>query len=420
MTRIVEIVAREILDSQGHPTVEAEVELECGARGKAVAPSGASVGKHQAAYLYDGEEDRYAGKGVLKAVKNVHQIIGPKLKGMDALAQRLIDSTMCDLDGTPNKEKLGGNAILAASLAVARAAAEALGLPLYRYLGGVNAHVLPAPMMNVMAGRADMREVMIVPVAASSFREALRAGAEVMHCLERLLEEKASSASAAGDDGPAPSVQPNEQAIQTVLEAIEKAQYKPGEDICLALSMDGTKLCQDGTYVLNAEESPEKDVDAMLEFYVNLVEKYPIRSIEDPFASDDWDAWKKLTAKIGDRAQIVGGDLYASNADRLSRGIRNQSSNSALVRLSQIGTLSQTLETIETAQNQGMAAVVCSCSGETEDTTISDIAVATNAGRIKTGSPCRIDGICKYNQLLRIEEELGDSAVYGATLWNKQ
>lgn len=422
MTRIVEIVAREILDSQGSPTVEAEVELECGARGKAAAPSAAAVGKHDAVYLYDEDEDRYGGRGVLKAIKNVHQIIGPKLKGMDALSQRHIDSVLRELDGTENMEKLGANALLAVSLAVARAAAEALGLPLYRYLGGVNAHVLPAPMMGMLVGgdQVDIRELMVVPLGAPNFSEALRMGAEIHHALERVLTEKELGTAVAPDGSFKPNAQSNDECIQAILAAIEQAKYRPGDDVALALAMAGDRLYRDGNYVLSAPESAQMDVDGMVEFYTGLVDAHPIRSIEDPFASEDWDAWKKLTAKIGDRVQVAGSDLYASNPGRISRGIRNRCSNSALIRARQIGTLSQTLEAIETAQTHGMAAVLSHCSGETQDTTIADIAVATNAGQIKTGPPCRTDRASKYNRLLRIEEELGDASAYGPISWKKQ
>ena len=425
MTEIQQVVSREILDSRGNPTVEVEVELQCGARGRAAVPSGASTGEHEALELRDGDDARYLGKGTLTAVKNVNEILGPKVRGMDALAQRSIDMAMLELDGTETKEKLGANAILGVSLAVAHAGAAALGLPLFRYLGGVNAHVLPVPMMNILNGgehadnNVDIQEFMIMPFGAPNFREGLRMGAEVFHSLKSVLKEMGLNTSVGDEGGFAPNLESNEQAIEVILQAIEAAGHKPGEDVFIALDVAATELLQEGKYVLKAEAEPEKDVDAMLAFYSDLVGKYPIRSIEDPFAEDDWEAWKKLTSKIGDKVQIVGDDLYVTNTTRLSKGIKNGSTNSILIKVNQIGSLSETLDAIEMAVTNGFTAVVSHRSGETEDVTISDIVVATNAGQIKTGSLCRTDRVCKYNQLLRIEEQLGETAAYGASLWKK-
>ncbi len=428
MTEIIAVVGREILDSRGNPTVEVEVELRCGARGRADVPSGASTGEHEALELRDGDDTRYGGKGVLNAVKNVNEVLGPKVTGMDALKQREIDYTMIEMDGTEKKEKLGANAMLGVSMAVAHAAAQALGLPLYRYLGGVNAHVLPVPMMNILNGgkhadnNVDVQEFMVMPLGAPNFREALRMGAEVFHALKAVLKDKGLNTAVGDEGGFAPNLQSNHEAIEVILQAIEKAGYTPGEDISIALDPAASELWDEekGVYVLAAEPEPEKDGDAMVDFWANWIDQYPIVSLEDALAEDDWDAWKKLTAKIGGKVQIVGDDLYVTNTTRLSRGVKEKSSNAILIKVNQIGTITETLEAIEMAIRNDFGAVVSHRSGETEDTTIADLVVATNAGQIKTGSLCRSERICKYNQLLRIEEELGDAAQYGSTVWKKK
>ncbi len=427
MTEIIAVVGREILDSRGNPTIEVEIELQCGARARAAVPSGASTGQYEAIELRDGDETRYLGKGVLNAVKNVNEVIGPKVTGMDALKQRDIDRTMIEMDGTENKEKLGANAMLGVSMAVAHVAAQALGIPLYRHIGGANAHVLPVPMMNILNGgehadnNVDLQEFMVQPWGAPNFREGLRMAAEVFHALKKVLQERGLNTAVGDEGGFAPNLQSNEEAIQVILEAIEKAGYTAGEDIFIALDPAATEFYDEerGIYTLKAEDEPEKDGDAMVEYYVDLCKKYPIRSLEDGLAEDDWDTWKKLTAKLGDKIQIVGDDIYVTNTKRLSRGVKNKTSNSVLIKVNQIGTLTETLDAIEMAKSNNFTAVVSHRSGETEDTTISDIVVATNAGQIKTGSLCRTERICKYNQLLRIEEELGDAAEYGASLWKK-
>jgi len=425
MTTIVDVNAREILDSRGTPTVEVDVLLECEALGRAAVPSGASTGEYEAVELRDGDERRHKGKGVLGAVANVNEKIGPEVEGLDALDQRLVDNVMVDLDGTENKGKLGANAILGVSLATAKAAAKAIGLPLYRYIGGPNAHVLPVPMMNILNGgkhadnNVDLQEFMIMPFGASKFSEALRMGAEVFHTLKSVLKGKGYNTSVGDEGGFAPDLGSNEEAIQVIMEAIEKAGYVAGKDIFLALDPAASELWKDGGYVLAAEDAPNKSSDDMVAFYADLVEKYPIRSIEDGLDQDDWDGWKKLTAAVGDRVQIVGDDLYVTNTKRLARGIEEKASNSILIKVNQIGTLTETLEAIELAKSSGFTCVVSHRSGETEDTTIADLVVATNAGQIKTGSLCRTDRVCKYNQLLRIEEQLGEEGVYGAALWRK-
>ncbi len=425
MTTIVELVGREILDSRGNPTVEAEVTLESGAVGRAAVPSGASTGEYEAVELRDGDEKRYLGKGVLNAVRNINTKIAPELEGCDAAEQRLIDQVLIELDGTENKGKLGANAILGVSLAVARAAALALDLPLYRYIGGSNARVLPVPMMNILNGgkhadnNVDLQEFMIMPFAADSFAEALRMGAEVFHTLKKVLSGKGYNTAVGDEGGFAPDLKSNEEAIQVILEAIEKAGYAPGEQIFIALDPAASELRKGDVYVLSAEKKPEKSSEDMVEFYAELAKKYPIRSIEDGLDQDDWEGWEKLTAAIGDKVQIVGDDLYVTNTKRLAEGIRRKASNSILIKLNQIGTLSETLDAIEMAHTHGFTAVVSHRSGETEDSFIADLVVAKNTGQIKTGSLCRTDRICKYNQLLRIEEELGELAVYGAELWEK-
>lgn len=417
MMTITHVLAREVLDSRGNPTVEVEVYLDTGARGRAIVPSGASTGAHEAVELRDGDKERYLGKGVLKAVQNVNDVIAPELVGMDALEQVAIDRLLIELDGTPNKGKLGANAILGVSMAVARAAAESLGLPLYAYLGGFNAKVLPVPMMNILNGgkhadnNVDIQEFMIMPVGAKSFAEGLRMGVEVFHSLKAVLKEKGLATSVGDEGGFAPNLSSNEEALQTIMAAIERAGYRPGEDVRLALDVASTELYRDGAYHL-AGEGVTKSADEMIAYYKELVEKYPIISIEDGLAEDDWDGWKKLTETLGEKVQLVGDDLFVTNTNRLSRGIEAGVGNSILVKVNQIGTLTETFDAVEMAKRAGYTAVISHRSGETEDTTIADIAVATGAGQIKTGAPSRTDRVAKYNQLLRIEEELGASATY--------
>jgi enolase len=417
MTTINHVLAREVLDSRGNPTVEVEVYLESGARGRAIVPSGASTGAHEAVELRDGDKERYLGKGVLKAVQNVNDVIAPKLEGMDALEQVAIDRLLIDLDGTPNKGKLGANAILGVSMAVARAAAEALGMPLYAYLGGFNAKVLPVPMMNILNGgkhadnNVDIQEFMIMPVGAKSFAEGLRMGVEVFHSLKSVLKEKGLATSVGDEGGFAPNLSSNEEALQTIMAAIERAGYRPGEDVRLSLDVASTELYRDGAYHL-AGEGVTKSADEMISYYRELVEKYPIVSIEDGLAEDDWEGWKKLTEALGGKVQLVGDDLFVTNTERLSRGIEAGVGNSILIKVNQIGTLTETFDAVEMAKRAGYTAVISHRSGETEDTTIADIAVATGAGQIKTGAPSRTDRVAKYNQLLRIEEELNASARY--------
>ncbi|MBI4551288.1 MAG: phosphopyruvate hydratase [Candidatus Latescibacteria bacterium] len=416
MTAIKTIHAREVLDSRGNPTVEVDMTLDNGACGRAIVPSGASTGVHEAWELRDGDDRRYGGKGVLKAVTNVNETLGPALAGLEATDQAGLDRRMIDLDGTPNKARLGANAILGVSLAVARAAAASVGLPLYRYVGGVNARVLPVPMMNVINGGAhadnnvDLQEFMLMPVGASSFSEALRMGAETFHSLKRVLRKKGYSTAVGDEGGFAPNLRSNEEAIQVILDGITGASYQPGKDIVLALDPAATELYQDGRYVLKAEASPNKSREEMIDYYAGLTSRYPIVSIEDGVAEDDWAGWKALTERLGTRIQLVGDDLFVTNTERLARGIREGIANSILIKVNQIGTLTETLEAIEMARRAGYTAVVSHRSGETEDTTIADIVVATNAGQIKTGSLSRSERIAKYNRLLRIEEELGSQA----------
>ncbi|MGI6126004.1 MAG: phosphopyruvate hydratase [Planifilum sp.] len=417
MTTITHVLAREVLDSRGNPTVEVEVYLESGARGRAIVPSGASTGAHEAVELRDGDKERYLGKGVLKAVQNVNDVIAPELEGMDALEQVAIDQRLIELDGTPNKGKLGANAILAVSMAVARAAAEALGMPLYAYLGGFNAKVLPVPMMNILNGgqhadnNVDIQEFMIMPVGANSFAEGLRMGVEVFHSLKAVLKEKGLATSVGDEGGFAPNLSSNEEALQTIMAAVERAGYRPGDDIRLALDVASTELYRDGAYHLEGE-GVTRTADEMIAYYQELVKKYPIVSIEDGLAEDDWEGWKRLTDALGGKVQLVGDDLFVTNTERLSRGIEAGVGNSILIKVNQIGTLTETFDAVEMAKRAGYTAVISHRSGETEDTTIADIAVATGAGQIKTGAPSRTDRVAKYNQLLRIEEELDASAVY--------
>ncbi|GGK27470.1 enolase [Caldalkalibacillus thermarum] len=427
MSLISEIYARQVLDSRGNPTVEVEVYLESGAFGRAIVPSGASTGAHEAVELRDNDKGRYLGKGVLKAVENVNEVIAPKLIGMDATNQVAIDRLMIELDGTPNKGKLGANAILGVSMAVAHAAANEVGLPLYQYLGGFNAKTLPVPMMNILNGgkhadnNVDFQEFMIMPVGAENFAEALRMGTEIFHNLKKVLQDKGLNTAVGDEGGFAPNLKSNEEAIQTIIAAIEKAGYRPGEDVYLALDVASTEIYKDGKYEL-AGEGVSYTADEMISFYKELVDKYPIISIEDGLAEDDWESWAKLTAAIGDKVQLVGDDLFVTNTERLKRGIDNNTGNSILVKVNQIGTLTETFEAVEMAKRAGYTAVISHRSGETEDTTIADIAVATNAGQIKTGAPSRTDRVAKYNQLLRIADELDITGHYAgkAAFYNLQ
>jgi enolase len=416
-TTISEIYAREILDSRGNPTVEVETVLDCGAIGRAAVPSGASTGAFEAVELRDNDKARYMGKGVLIAVDNVNEVIAPELEGMDAICQREIDKSMIDLDGTDNKAKLGANAILGVSLSVAKAAAIALDVPLYKYIGGVNSHVMPSPMMNILNGgkhadnTIDLQEFMIMPLGASSFTEALRMCAEVFHTLKSVLKKDEMSTSVGDEGGFAPNLKTNEDAIKYIIKAINGAGFKPGADIYIALDPAATELFKEGKYRL-AGEGKVLSSKEMVDYYVALVEKYPIISIEDGMAEEDWDGWKLLTDKIGKKVQIVGDDLFVTNTKRLKKGIDMGVANSILIKVNQIGTLSETLDCIEMAKCAGYTAVVSHRSGETEDTTIADIVVGVNAGQIKTGAPSRTDRVAKYNQLLRIEEELYGEAEY--------
>jgi len=416
-TTIVEVSAREILDSRGNPTVEVETTLECGVVGRASVPSGASTGAFEAVELRDGDKSRYLGKGVKNAVENVNSIIAIELEDMDAIFQREIDETMIELDGTENKSKLGANAILGVSLSVAKASAIALGLPLYKYIGGVNAHILPVPMMNILNGgkhadnSVDLQEFMIMPVGAKSFTSALRICTEVFHTLKLVLKKEGMSTSVGDEGGFAPNLKTNEDAVKYIIKAVEEAGYKPGEDIYLALDPAATEFYKDGKYNLSGE-GKILTVAEMVDYYQFLVEKYPIISIEDGMAEEDWNGWKELTDRIEGKVQIVGDDLFVTNTQRLLKGIKLGVANSILIKVNQIGTLSETLDAIEMAKRSGYTAVISHRSGETEDTTISDIAVAVNAGQIKTGAPSRTDRVAKYNQLIRIEEELGSEAEF--------
>ena len=416
MTVIVDVTARQILDSRGTPTVEVEVELESGAVGRAAVPSGASTGEHEAVELRD-EGGEYMGKGVRTAVDNVNTTIAEEIVGYDATDQRLVDRVLIELDGTPNKSKLGANAILGTSLAVAYAAAAALELPLYQYIGGCNAFTLPVPMMNIMNGgkhadnNVDLQEFMVMPMGAESFGEALRIGAEVYHGLRSVLKAK-GLATAVGDEGGfAPDLGSNEEAIQAIVEAIDAAGYEPGADVAVALDPAASSFFRDGTYHLESEGRTLTSAE-LVDYYEALVDKYPIVSIEDGHAEDDWEGFRLMTERLGDRIQVVGDDLFVTNTARLAEGIAKGTANSILVKLNQIGTLSETLDCIEMAKHAGWTAVVSHRSGETEDTTIADVAVAANTGQIKSGAPARTDRVCKYNQLLRIEEMLGEVAYY--------
>jgi enolase len=421
MSVILDITAREILDSRGNPTVEVDVTLESGFTGRAAVPSGASTGEHEAIELRDGDRGRYLGKGTQKAVANVNERIAPELMGMDALDQMTIDQILIDLDGTPNKSALGANAILGVSLACAKAAAAYLSLPLYRYLGGVYAHQLPVPMMNILNGgkhadnTVDLQEFMVVPVGAPSFREALRMGAEVFHHLKSILKDKGYNTAVGDEGGFAPDLRSNEEALVVIMEAIKKAGYTPGAEVAIALDAAASEFFQGGKYILQAEHKKERSASEMVALYADLIGRYPIISIEDGLAEDDWEGWRALTEALGEKVQIVGDDLFVTNRERLARGIREGIANSILIKLNQIGTLTETLSAIEMAKKAGYTSVISHRSGETEDTTIADVAVAANVGQIKTGSASRTDRVAKYNQLLRIEEELGEQGVFPGT-----
>ena len=420
MTEIVSIHAREILDSRGNPTVEADVILDGGAKGRAAVPSGASTGEHEAVELRDGDKDHYQGKGVLNAVENVESILAPELAGMDASNQRLIDATMIAIDGTENKSRLGANAILAVSMACARASAEALKLPLYRYLGGVNACLLPTPMMNILNGgshadsNVDFQEFMVMPVGAETFSDALRWGTETFHTLKGVLKKKGYNTAVGDEGGFAPNLKSNAEAIELILEAIQLAGYKPGEDIAIALDPAASEFYDKATgkYIFRKSDNSEKTSAEMTAFWESWVRQYPIVSLEDGLAEDDWDGWQLMTQQIGDIVQLVGDDLFVTNTLRLRDGIEKKVANSILIKVNQIGTVSETLEAIELARRFGYTSIISHRSGETEDTFIADLAVGTGAGQIKTGSASRTDRIAKYNQLLRIEEELGQSAEF--------
>lgn len=419
MTIISDVYAREILDSRGNPTIEVEVWTESGGYGRAGVPSGASTGAFEAVELRDGDKSRYLGKGVQTAVDNVNNIIAPELIGRDSIDQVLIDNMLIELDGTYNKGKLGANAILGVSIACAKAAADTLGLNLYQYLGGVNGKTLPVPMMNILNGgqhadnNVDIQEFMVMPVGAISFKEALRMGTEIFHSLKNVLKNKGLNTAVGDEGGFAPNLSSNEEALSTIVEAIEKAGYTPGKDVMLALDVAATELYDSETKIYNLEGEGRKFTQTeMVDFYVDLVNKYPIISIEDGMNEEDWEGWKMLTDKLGDRIQLVGDDLFVTNTERLKKGINLKVANSILIKLNQIGTITETLDAIEMAKKAGYTAVISHRSGETDDTTISDLVIATNSGQIKTGAPSRIDRVAKYNQLLRLEDILGEAAQY--------
>ena len=418
MSTIIAVRAREILDSRGNPTLEADVTLSSGAAGRAAVPSGASTGEHEAVELRDGDQRRFGGKGVLEAVKNVNEVIGPRLEGLAAEDQMAVDCAMLELDGTPNKSHLGANAILAVSLAAARAAAQEAGLPLYRYLGGPVAHVLPVPMMNILNGGAhasntvDCQEFMVVPIGADTFPEGLRIGVEVFHALKRVLGKRGLSTAVGDEGGFAPNLPNDEAALEAVVSAIEEAGYEPGKDVAIALDPAASEFYQDGAYVFKKSGGGTKTVDEMIALYKGWIDRYPIVSIEDGLAEDDWAGWVKLTEVLSDRVQLVGDDIFCTNADLLARGIEEGVANAILIKVNQIGTLTETLQCVELARSNGYGAVISHRSGETEDTFIADLSVASGVGQIKTGSASRTDRVAKYNQLLRIAEELGDVAHY--------
>ncbi|MGA2297458.1 MAG: phosphopyruvate hydratase [FCB group bacterium] len=415
---IVDVFAREILDSRGNPTVEVEMALDDGSMGVAAVPSGASTGENEACELRDGDKSRFLGNGVTKAVENVNSIIADALEGLDASEQIQIDKLLCELDGTKNKSNLGANAILGVSLACAKASAESFFMPLYRYIGGVNSRVLPAPMMNILNGgkhadnNVDIQEFMIIPVGAPTFKEALRMGAEVFHNLKKVLKSKGYNTSVGDEGGFAPSLKSDEEALDVILEAVNAAGYKPKDDILLAIDTAASEMYEDGKYKMFKSSGKYKTVDEMINWYVELTKKYPIASIEDGLGENDWTGWQKLTQALGDKIQLVGDDIFVTNPEFLSRGIVEGIGNSILIKVNQIGTLTETLETIHMAQRNGYNTIISHRSGETEDTTIADIAVATNAGQIKTGAPSRTERVAKYNQLLRIEELLDDDSIY--------
>ena len=427
-TTIVHVEGREILDSRGNPTVEATVVLDDDTYGEAAVPSGASTGEHEAVELRDGDSARYLGKGVLKAVNNINEEIAEAVIGLDATDQEDVDLVMIELDGTENKARLGANAMLAVSLAAAKAAAKACGLPLFRYLGGPKAHVLPVPMMNILNGgkhgdnNVDFQEFMIQPWGAPSFKEALRMGAEVFHTLKKVLKDKGYNTNVGDEGGFAPNLKSNDEALEVIATAVEKAGYKLGEDIYIALDPATSEMFDKKTGKYRFFKSaPDKSVtsEELADFWAGWCGKYPIRSVEDGLAEDDWDGWQKMNAKMGEKVQLVGDDLFVTNTKRLARGIEMNAANSILIKVNQIGTLTETFNAIDLAMRNGWTAVISHRSGETEDTTIADLAVATNAGQIKTGSPCRSDRVAKYNQLIRIEEHLGDAAIFGGQFWNK-
>jgi len=418
MATIIEVHAREIIDSRGNPTVEAEVITASGARGRAAVPSGASTGEHEAVELRDNDPKRFGGKGVLEAVKNVNEVLGPRLEGIDATDQIAVDAEMMEADGTSNKAKLGANALLAVSLAVARAAAEETGLPLYRYLGGPMARVMPVPLMNILNGGAhasnnvDAQEFMVVPIGADTFADALRMGIETFHALKKVLGSMGLSTAVGDEGGFAPQLPSNEAALDVLMEAMRKAGYEPGKDLAIALDVAASELYQDGEYVFKKGDGSRRSAEQMVDLYASWVERYPIVSIEDGLAEDDWTGWARLTERLGHRIQLVGDDLFVTNVDRLGRGIEEDIGNAVLVKVNQIGTLTETLQCIEMAKGSAYGVVISHRSGETEDTFIADLAVATGAGQIKTGSASRTDRVAKYNQLLRIAEELGELAHY--------
>lgn len=422
-TTIKKIIGREILDSRGNPTVEVDIILSSGVMARASVPSGASTGEHEAAELRDGDKKRYMGKGVLKAVSNVNNELNSALKGKDAQGQVLLDRAMIALDGTENKSRLGANAILGVSIAAAKAVANFKKVPLYKYLGGEEASILPIPMMNILNGGAhadnnvDLQEFMIMPKGSGSFSEGLRMGSEIFHTLKKLLKDKGLSTAVGDEGGFAPDLKSNGEAVEVILHAIEKAGYKAGKDIFIALDPASSSFYEDGKYMLRAEPSPQKDSMDMVDFYADWVSKYPICSIEDGLAEDDWDGWKALTDRLGKKIQLVGDDLFVTNTRRLKTGIEKKVANSILIKVNQIGTLTETIEAIELARKNDYTAVVSHRSGETEDTTIAHLVVAMGTGQIKTGSVCRTDRICKYNELLRIEEDLGKKALYGTLPW---
>ena len=427
MTTITRLQAREILDSRGRPTIEVDVYLKCGVRGRAAVPSGASTGENEAVELRDTSAKRYGGKGVLSAVKNVTDLIAPEIVGLDATEQREIDTLLCELDGTANKARLGANAILGVSLATARAAAEAQKLPLYRYLGGEDAHELPVPMMNILNGgvhadnNVDVQEFMVVPAGAPTFAEGLRMGVEIFHALKDVLKKRGLNTAVGDEGGFAPDLKSNVEAIELILLAVGAAGYEEGKDVWIALDPAASEFCRDNRYLMESEQNPEKSVDDMIDFWSDWVDKYPIISIEDGLAEHHWDGWKKLTERLGSKVQLVGDDLFVTNTKYLDKGIRTKAANSILVKVNQIGTLSEALDAIDMARKAGYTTIISHRSGETEDSFIADLAVATKSGQIKTGSASRSDRTSKYNQLLRIEEELGAGARYpGLAAFNRR